>query len=264
MTDFGGKLRQAREARGVSLRQISARTKISVAALEALERNDISKLPGGVFSRAFVRSYATEVGLDPDETMHEFVQRFHADPSMTTTGRSVHATPAEMEFDQRRRHAARMFIAAVVFMLIASAVVMYLMLQFRPVDEAPPGQPATAAPALAPAGDRLRADTAVPAAAPPASPVAPAIETAQQLRIEVRATAACWISGVADGRKVVERVVPAGEVITLVARDLAVITVGDAGACALTINGRAARPLGGSGEVKTVRISPQTLDRFLR
>ena len=60
MDDFGGKLRQARERRGISLRQIAASTKISAAALEALESNDISKLPGGIFSRAFVRSYASK------------------------------------------------------------------------------------------------------------------------------------------------------------------------------------------------------------
>jgi len=53
----------------VSLRQIANATKISIAALEALERNDISRLPGGIFSRAFVRSYAVEVGLDPETTI---------------------------------------------------------------------------------------------------------------------------------------------------------------------------------------------------
>src|ERR671936_1643097 len=78
--DFGTKMKRAREARGISLRQIAASTKISVAALEALERNDISKLPGGIFSRAFVRSYATEVGLNPDETVKEFLHRFEAEP----------------------------------------------------------------------------------------------------------------------------------------------------------------------------------------
>ena len=51
-------MKRAREERGVSLRQIADATKISVSALEALERNDISRLPGGIFSRAFVRSYA--------------------------------------------------------------------------------------------------------------------------------------------------------------------------------------------------------------
>src|ERR1700746_2378790 len=79
MEDFGGSLRKARARRGISLRQIAASTKISAAALEALERNDISRLPGGIFSRAFVRSYAIEVGLDPEATIAEFVAQFPND-----------------------------------------------------------------------------------------------------------------------------------------------------------------------------------------
>src|SRR5512135_1677705 len=74
--DFGGRLRQAREARGMSLAQIAASTKISMMVLEALERNDVSRLPGGLFSRAFVRAYAREVGLDPGRTVEEFIARF--------------------------------------------------------------------------------------------------------------------------------------------------------------------------------------------
>src|SRR2546425_495476 len=84
MSDFGGKLRLARERRGISLRQIAASTKISAAALEALERNDVSKLPGGIFSRAFVRSYAVEVGLDPDETVKEFLARFQGEAAQSS------------------------------------------------------------------------------------------------------------------------------------------------------------------------------------
>src|SRR5438046_4730674 len=77
--DFGGKLRDARERRGISLRQIANATKISIGQLEALERNDISRLPGGIFSRAFVRSYAVEVGLDPEQTIQEFIAQFPHD-----------------------------------------------------------------------------------------------------------------------------------------------------------------------------------------
>src|SRR6478672_10839682 len=77
--DFSSPLRQARERRGVSLRQIATATKISMAALEGLERNDITRLPGGIFSRAFVRSYAVEVGLDPDKTIQEFIAQFPND-----------------------------------------------------------------------------------------------------------------------------------------------------------------------------------------
>src|SRR6266568_4042961 len=78
-SDFGGRLREAREQRGISLRQIANATKISVAVLAALERNDVSRLPGGIFGRAFVRSYAVEIGLDPEETIQDFVRQFPDD-----------------------------------------------------------------------------------------------------------------------------------------------------------------------------------------
>src|SRR5205823_8461432 len=74
--DFGSRLRDARERRGVSLRQIANATKISMGVLEALERNDISRLPGGIFGRAFVRSFASEIGLDPEATIQEFIAQF--------------------------------------------------------------------------------------------------------------------------------------------------------------------------------------------
>lgn len=74
--DFGASLREERERRGVSLRDIATTTKISVSSLEALERNQVSRLPGGVFTRAFVRSYAAEVGLDPDRTVQDFLDSF--------------------------------------------------------------------------------------------------------------------------------------------------------------------------------------------
>src|SRR5205809_5936196 len=89
---FGGALRAARERRGISLRQIANATKISVSALEALERNEISRLSGGIFSRAFVRSYASEVGLDPDEMIQEFLAQFSHDTSEAT-----HAPPETIE-----------------------------------------------------------------------------------------------------------------------------------------------------------------------
>ena len=55
-----------------------------IASLEALERNDPSRLPGGIFARAFVRSYAAEVGLDPEATVREFVERFDIEPPLST------------------------------------------------------------------------------------------------------------------------------------------------------------------------------------
>jgi cytoskeletal protein RodZ len=72
-SDFGARLRLARERSGRSLRQIADVTKLSVRTLESLEQNRIAQLPGGIYRRAIVRSYASEVGLDPEETLRAFL-----------------------------------------------------------------------------------------------------------------------------------------------------------------------------------------------
>jgi cytoskeletal protein RodZ len=69
-------MKRLREQRGVTLRQIADKTKISMATLEALERDDISGLPGGIFSRGIVRAYAEEVGADPETGVREFILQF--------------------------------------------------------------------------------------------------------------------------------------------------------------------------------------------
>src|SRR3954464_15037827 len=122
MDDFGGKLRQARERRGISLRQIAASTKIAAAALDALERNDISKLPGGIFSRAFVRSYAIEVGLDPDETVQEFLDRFNQDPAPTADAVAAAIPEEERAFQERQRQAARLAITSLAVLIVLGIV----------------------------------------------------------------------------------------------------------------------------------------------
>jgi len=126
MDDFGGKLRQARERRGISLRQISSNTKIAAAALEALERNDISKLPGGIFSRAFVRSYAVEVGLDPDATVQEFLDRFDQEAAPTAESVAASVPQAEAEFEHRRVRAARTLTIGAIAIPVAIAIAYFV------------------------------------------------------------------------------------------------------------------------------------------
>ena len=77
---FGPRLRQERERRQISLTSIAENTKISRSLLDALERDDVSRWPTGIFRRSFVRAYAQAIGLDADEIVREFVERF-PDPS---------------------------------------------------------------------------------------------------------------------------------------------------------------------------------------
>jgi cytoskeleton protein RodZ len=127
--DFGMKMRRLREERGVSLRQIADATKISIGALEALERNDISRLPGGIFSRAFVRSYAVEVGLDPEQTVRDFMVQF---PHDSVTAGSPHAPQPSFDLNQPARRGSSMTIAAVVALSLLIGVILFFTLSTRP------------------------------------------------------------------------------------------------------------------------------------
>src|SRR5450631_1730731 len=134
--DFGTRLREARERRGISLRQIANATKISVSALEALERNAISRLPGGIFSRAFVRSYALEVGLDPEETIQEFIAQFPHDS--VTAGHPTSEQVEDNEAIESNRRMATTFLRLILVSLPVAGVVVYFGTAGRPT--VPPAQ----------------------------------------------------------------------------------------------------------------------------
>ena len=74
--DIGGRLREAREQRGLSLPDAARRTKLSIHVLQAIERNDFDSLPGGMFRKAYVRTLAEEVGLNPNELAADYRARF--------------------------------------------------------------------------------------------------------------------------------------------------------------------------------------------
>lgn len=71
---FGEQLRLAREARGISLRQISDQTHISIRYLEAIEADDYKQLPGGIFNRSFIKAYAKHIGFDEKEAIEGYMR----------------------------------------------------------------------------------------------------------------------------------------------------------------------------------------------
>lgn len=69
MPELGSLLRKARLERGMSLEELQDITKIRIRYLEAIEEEDFSVLPGSFYVRAFIKSYAEAVGMDPDEVV---------------------------------------------------------------------------------------------------------------------------------------------------------------------------------------------------
>ena len=73
---FGPRLREERERKDLSLQAISDETKIKVSLLEGLEQDDLTFWPTGLFRRAYVRAYARAIGLDPEQTVREFLEKY--------------------------------------------------------------------------------------------------------------------------------------------------------------------------------------------
>jgi cytoskeletal protein RodZ len=122
MSNLGSRLKQAREARGIDLRELAAATKISVTALEALERNDYSRLPGGIFGRSFVRAYALAVDLDPDITVEEFVAALEESlRDAERNARKPEISADDRAFLARQQRAIRQLQLAIAVVLILAA-----------------------------------------------------------------------------------------------------------------------------------------------
>src|SRR5690242_18695482 len=103
---FGGRLRERREQQAIALATIAQQTKIKASLLEGLEQDDLSHWPSGIFRRAYVRTYAAAIGLNPDLVLQEFLtiypdrpDSFPADPvSAATTDGPVHAPPTRLRY----------------------------------------------------------------------------------------------------------------------------------------------------------------------
>jgi cytoskeleton protein RodZ len=74
MGAFGDKFRKARESKELSFDDVSNVIKISPRMLRAIEEENFDQLPGGVFNKGFIRSYAKHLGLDPEEAVTEYLE----------------------------------------------------------------------------------------------------------------------------------------------------------------------------------------------
>jgi transcriptional regulator with XRE-family HTH domain len=129
-TTLGTWLRRERERRGVTLTDIAEQTKLSVPLLQGLEADDLSRWPGGIFRRAFARSYATAIGVDPDVVVRRLEEE-HPTGDMWPLPAAAAAAPARANMPAvtpttgvvagRRAPRRTLVIAAVLDLLVAGA-----------------------------------------------------------------------------------------------------------------------------------------------
>lgn len=225
-------------------------------SLEALERSDLSRLPGGIFTRAFIRAYAQEVGLDPDRTIQEFIAELPPE-AVTVT---AHAAAIE---DGEKLEADRKAVATAMRLAAISIPIVGLVMYYGACGTAGPVPSADAVPVVQTASDTAEPPVAGSTAPPDAALAVPAAAPLPTgLSMELMPKAACWVSVNTDGERVFSGLMNAGDRRVVTAKEQIVLNVGDAGAFAYTLNGRPGKPLGAPGEVVSTRITLANLRDF--
>lgn len=120
---LGTKLRQAREARGAPVQEVEWATKIKAAYLEALEEENYHAIPGAVYVRGFLRTYARYLDLDAEPLIAEYNAADEAANEIISTRPSVRV-------DRRPLVVTPAMIVGVALILLLAIFVLYVKTQF--------------------------------------------------------------------------------------------------------------------------------------
>jgi cytoskeletal protein RodZ len=238
---FGERLKRERELRGVSRDEVCTATRITARYLEALESEQWEILPGGVFNRGFVRGVARFLGLDEDDLLTQYDAAMNEQKSQTSL-----STPIVIQIPRinRRRRLVPVLTACTICVLLGAAWFTWRwhdkFVRHRSVEAAAPAQRPVAAQVAA-------SNPSVDAAAPTVSGTAPENQApALELKIEAGKETSVTVS--ADGTKVFEGSMIAGQSRTFSAQAAIDISANDAGALLLELNGQTLAPLGPPGQ----------------
>lgn len=248
---FGAWLRNQREARSVSMREIADNSKISLVYLEALEQDRFDILPAPVFARGFLREYARVVGLNPDEVVNLYLvaQEELAEGSRRAERPKPARADSSSAAPSSLGYGLLLGLAVVVFVAIA-ALLSFLAERRKAVPpashlvapttmvSAKPATPAISEPAAVSVGaaptDAGGSPAAVVPGVPGVSVIAPA---ASPFRVVLNFSQDCWMESVVDGNRRTSELKAAGETVHLEAQQSVILTVGNSRAVTVEVEG---------------------------
>ena len=245
--DPAARLRTAREQKGLSQRQVAEATKLSVRAIELLERDCVSGLPEGIYRRSIIRAVAREVGLNPEQLIAEFTALHPDDLPMMPS-----CALAEPKAVNRFNHVLTV-VSAILPM--AAGILYFALPMTRAMVADKPAPPAQERrlnpidPEIIPVGGFK--ETSLPSRRPVPVVVTLTISSRCQLRV------------VADGNEIVGRTMEQGETLPIELGDELLLLGDNASAVQFSINGQAGRQLGEPGDVLSARIGRDDYQDFL-
>jgi cytoskeletal protein RodZ len=266
MASVGDKLRRERLRRGLQLAQISSELKIPTRLLEAIEEERFERLPGGVFTKSFVRQYARALGLDEDQMAAEAGHLIESPFAIETLLHAnfdapIHVPPVEGLSGKRFSWFSWMPAAAVVIAVMLLCSVVYSRWQHNKDAIASNPETSTTQPLITdpqPAPETSAEPVPPPEASPESDAAAgePTTPSNDAVRVELMAKENVWVSARAGGKILFSGTLTANETRTVEANGTLLLRVGNAGAVAVTLNGKSIGALGAPGQPRTVQFTP--------
>ena len=261
--NVGTELRRARTARRLSLAEISQRTKINQTLLRAIEENRFDRVPGGLFARGYLRAYAREVQLDPEDIVERYRAEFEPTVEELPAEESAASTidwRAALEDTRIRRVAG---LATVLMIGATYFAVAGSMTSSPDVESAATDAIESAAAAPVPTATTGRVDAAAPRQGS-------AVEGRQSsgqsgpLMLAIQTTGDCWVGGTIDGKSAIGRLMKAGDREQFEVFERAALRIGDPSAFTFTLNGKPGRVLGTAHTAVNLTFDRQNFESVLR
>jgi cytoskeleton protein RodZ len=253
--NFGERLKRERELREVSQEELTKGTRISARYLEALENEEWDKLPGGAFSRGFVRSIAKYLGLNEENFLAEY-----------DLARGEQSMPVPHPYENKIPRPPIWLPVAFVLgaLLILSALVaggVYGWRIYAAHRAAKRSSSATSVGAPVPQGESAsRADgTTEPVSTGDTQNTSEGSEANVPLDLAVSTSAAARVRILGDGAVLLDAQLPAGETRHFSAGEKFEVTADDSSAVLLELNGRAMPPIAAPGASGTIVLSHKDL-----
>ena len=257
MTSVGEALRSARESQGRTIAEIAEELCITQRYLRALESDDLNNLPGAFFYKSFVKQYAAILGVPWNSILPAIEALTRSEETVANSGAANPALAAEpapirvldplVEASNRRFSNRRIGLPVAALggvLLVCSGF--YSWWNQPPRQRAREEQPPVSRQALAPA----------PAVSPVQVSAATDSDTVNHVVLNLSATERTWLLITnSEGKPIFSGMLEPSQTKTLMASDAAQMKVGNAGGIDVRLNGKDIGPLGGRGQVRTVRFT---------
>jgi cytoskeletal protein RodZ len=257
---IGAELANARRQAGLTIAQVSQRTRIRPVIIEGIERDDFSLCGGDFYARGHIRAIARAAGIDPEPLVLEYDEAREAvtqetmpvgrgrsgqltpAPGMVTSGRGTPPGRGILPPPRPPSRAPWALALLVLVGVIASVIIYRIASSHHPNTPPAAGGTPAASPAIATPG----AITTPSASASPAATPTPSATPTTGLVISLAAlTEPCWAQlTTSDGTTIYMGIVAAGSTMTWTENQPVTLRLGNPGSVTLTVNGRTETGLG--------------------